>query len=124
MQAQLLYRWLMLVLSILLAFLNSLAGVLLILSCISANETLLWVTTKTSAGLLALYFGILAFKDTTNQKKILLNSLWIVIISVSGFVWGVHWSIASGDIKLTLLLFSGSLFLQGLTSIFGMLQPE
>jgi hypothetical protein len=114
----------MLILSILLAFLNSLAGVLLILSCISANETLAWVTTKTGAGFLALYFGVVTFKDTSqpgNQKKILLTALWVIILSISAFVWGVNWSISSGDIKLTLLLLSsGSLFLQGLTSILGM----
>lgn len=102
-------------------------GVLLILSCISASETLGWVTTKTGAGILAIYFGILTFKDAVqpiSQSRMLLNALLIVIISVSTLMWGINWSISSGDIKLTLLLFSGSLFLQGLTSIFGMLQTE
>lgn len=115
------------VISILLAFLNSLMGALLILSCFSASETLGWVTTKTSAGTLAIYFGALTYKDALQpirQNRMLLNGLLIVIISVSGFVWGLHWSISSGDIKLTLLLFSGSLFLQGLASIIGMLQPD
>jgi len=115
------------VVSILLAFLNSICGALLILSCISASETLGWITTKTSAGIIALYFGVLTFKDAVqsiSQKRFLLNALLIVIVSVSALMWGINWSIASGDIKLTLLLFSGSLFLQGLTSILGMLQTE
>ncbi|KXK14812.1 MAG: hypothetical protein UZ14_CFX002000989 [Chloroflexi bacterium OLB14] len=115
------------VISILLAFLNSIFGALLILSCISASETLGWVTTKTGAGILALYFGILTFKDAVqpiSQSRMVLNALLIVIISVSALMWGIHWSISSGDIKLTLLIFSGSLFVQGLTSILGMLQPE
>jgi hypothetical protein len=111
------------VISVLLAFLNSLIGALLIVSCISASETLGWVTTKTGAGILAIYFGVLTFKDAVqpiSQSHMLLNGLFIVIVSVSALVWGIHWSMSSGDIKLTLLLFSGSLFLQGLTSIFGM----
>lgn len=115
------------IISILLAFLNSIIGALLILSCISASETLGWITTKTGAGILALYFGILTFKDAVqpiSQSRMLLNALLIVIISISALMWGIHWSISSGDIKLTLLLFSGSLFVQGLTSILGMLQPE
>lgn len=110
------------VISILLAFLNSLMGALLILSCISASETLGWITTKTGAGILAVYFGILTFKDAVqpiSQKRFFLNALMIVIISISALMWGINWSISSGDVKLTLLLFSGSLFLQGLTSILG-----
>ncbi len=59
-----------------------------------------------------------------SQSRMLLNALLIVIISISALMWGIHWSISSGDIKLTLLIFSGSLFVQGLTSILGMLQPE
>ena len=111
------------VISILLAFLNSLMGALLILSCISASETLSWVTTKTGAGTLAIYFGVLTYKDAVqpiSHSRMLLNGLFIVIISVSAIAWGIHWSIISGDIKLTLLLFGISLFLQGMASILGM----
>jgi hypothetical protein len=109
------------VISVLLAFLNSLMGALLIVSCISASETLGWITTKTGAGILAIYFGILTFKDAVqpiSQSLMLLNSLTIVILSISIFVWSMHWSIS--DIRNTILLFSGSLFIQGLTSILGM----
>lgn len=98
-------------------------GALLILSCISASETLGWVTTKTGAGVLALYFGILTFKDAVqpiSQSRMLLNGLFIVIVSVSTLAWGIHWSIVSGDMKNTLLLFGGSLFMQGMASILGM----
>jgi hypothetical protein len=111
------------VISILLAFLNSIFGALLILSCISASETLGWITTKMGAGILAIYFGILTFKDAVkqiSQSRMLLNGLFIVIVSVSAFMWGIQWPISSGDMKNTVLLFSSSLFIQGLTSILGM----
>jgi hypothetical protein len=110
------------VVSILMAFINSLTGVLLILSCVSAGEALGWIAFKTGAGILAIYFGILTFKDSIQpirQSRMLLSGLLLVIIGVSAFALGVHWSIVSGDMKNTVLLFGGSLFVQGLTSVLG-----
>ena len=111
------------VISILLAYINSLIGVLLILSCVSAGEALGWIAFKTSAGILAIYFGILTFKDNMqpiHQSRMLLSGLFLVVMGVSALAWGIHWSIISGDMKNTILLFGGSLFIQGLTSILGM----
>lgn len=111
------------VISILVSFLNSIFGALLILSCVSAGEALGWVAFKTGAGIIAIYFGILTFKDSIqplSQSHLLLSGLFLVIIGVSAFAFGVHWSIVSGDMKNTVLLFGGSLFVQGLTSILGM----
>ena len=111
------------VISILLAFINSLVGALLILSCVSAGEALGWIAFKTGAGILAIYFGILTFKDCVqpiSQNRMLLSELFLVIVGVSVLAWGIHWSIISGDMKNTILLFGGSLFIQGLTSILGM----
>lgn len=50
----------------------------------------------------------------------LLSGLFLVIVGVSALAWGIHWSIVSGDMKNAILLFGGSLFTQGLTSILGM----
>jgi hypothetical protein len=55
-----------------------------------------------------------------SQKRLLLSGLILVIIGVSAFAFGIHWSIVSGNVKNTVLLFGGSLFIQGLTSILGM----
>ncbi len=110
------------VISILLAFINSLTGGLLILSCVSAGEALGWIAFKTGAGILAIYFGILTLKDgiqPMRQSRIVLSGLVLVIAGVSAVAWGIHWSIISGDVKNTILLFGGSLFVQGLTSILG-----
>ncbi len=111
------------VVSILMALINSLTGGLLILSCISASESLGWITLKTGAGIIAIYFGILTFKDSIQpirQSRILSAGLFLVIVGVSIVAWGIHWSIISGDIKNTVLLFGGSLFMQGLASVLGM----
>lgn len=111
------------VISILLAYINSLIGALLILSCVSAGEALGWVAFKSGAGILAIYFGILTFKDCVqpiSQSHMVLSGLFLVIVGVSALAWGIHWSIISGDIKNTILLYGGSLFIQGLTFILGM----
>jgi hypothetical protein len=110
------------VISILLALINSLTGALLILSCISAGEALGWIAFKTGAGILAIYFGMLTFKDgiqPISQNNMILSGLILVVAGVSAMAWGIHWSIISGDIKNTVLFFGGSLFVQGLTSILG-----
>ena len=115
------------VISILLAFINALIGGLLILSCVSARETFGWIAFKSGAGMLAVYFGALTFKDgiqPINQNRMLLSGLFLVIIGVSAVAWGIHWSIVSGDLKKTVLLFGGSLFIQGLTSVLGMMSEE
>ena len=110
------------VISILLAFLNSLIGGLLILSCVSAGESFGWVSFKSGAGMLAVYFGILTFKDNLQpirQSRVLLNGIVLIVIGISAVAWGIHWSIVSGDMKNTVVLFGGSLFIQGLTSVLG-----
>jgi len=115
------------VISILLALINSLMGGLLILSCVSAGESLGWITFKTGAGILAIYFGVLTFKDSVRpirQSHVLLGGLFLVVAGVSAVAWGIHWSIISGDIKNTVLLFGGSLFMQGLTSVLGIETSE
>jgi hypothetical protein len=110
------------VISILLAFINSLIGGILILSCVSTNETLGWITMKSGTGLLAVYFGILTLKDSIapiRPDRLLLNNILLVIAGVSVVAWGVHWSIVSGDVKNTVLLIGSSLFVQGLASVLG-----
>jgi hypothetical protein len=115
------------VISILLALINSLTGALLILSCVSAGEALGWIAFKTGAGILAIYFGILTFKDgiqPISHGSAILSGLILVIAGVSAAAWGIHWSIISGDVKNTVLLFGGSLFTQGLTFILGIETTE
>jgi hypothetical protein len=110
------------IISILLAFINSLIGALLVLSCVSAGEALGWVAFKTGVGILAIYFGILTFKDSIQPislGRMLLSGLFLIILGLSVFAWGIHWSIVSGDMKNTVLLVGGCLFVQGLTSVLG-----
>jgi hypothetical protein len=110
------------VISILLALINSLTGGLLIFSCFYVSEPLGWFVLKVGGGILAIYFGMLTFKDSMqpiSQRHLVLSSLFLVIVGISVVSWGIHWSIISGDIQNIALLFGGSLFTQGVTSILG-----
>ncbi len=110
------------VISILLAFINSLIGGILLVSCVSTHETLMWMTMKSGTGILAIYFGVLTFKDgvaPVRPDRLLLNNTFLVIAGVAAVAWGIHWSIVSGDMKNTVLLVGSSLFMQGLTSVAG-----
>ncbi|GJQ36208.1 MAG: hypothetical protein JETCAE01_22180 [Anaerolineaceae bacterium] len=110
------------VVSILLALINFLAGVLLILSCISSNETFAWVAWKTALGFMGVAFGILTFKDSAQpvaQCRMILYGLLLVIAGVSIVAYGIHWSIVSGDPKNTVMVVGTSFFLHGFTSVLG-----
>ncbi|HNH27158.1 MAG TPA: hypothetical protein PLR93_09075 [Anaerolineales bacterium] len=111
------------VISIFLALINFLTGVLLILSCISANETFTWVAWKTGLGVLGVTFGILTFKDSAqpvSQRKMILYGLLLVVVGVSIVAYGIHWSVISGDPKHTVMVVGSSFFLHGFTSVLGM----
>lgn len=111
------------VISIFLALINFLTGILLILSCISANETFAWVAWKTGLGVLGVTFGILTFKDSAqpvSQRKMILYGLLLVVVGVSIVAYGIHWSVISGDPKHTVMVVGSSFFLHGFTSVLGM----
>ena len=111
------------VISIFLALINFLTGVLLVLSCISSNETFAWVAWKTGLGVLGVTFGILTFKDSAqpvSQRKMILYGLLLVVVGVSIVAYGIHWSVISGDPKHTVMVVGSSFFLHGFTSVLGM----
>lgn len=111
------------VISIFLALINFLVGALLILSCISSNETLAWITWKTGLGIMGVIFGVLTFKDSAQpvgQRKMILYGLLLVIAGVSIVAYGIHWTVISGDPKHTVMVVGSSFFLHGFTSVLGM----
>ena len=110
------------VISIFLALINFLMGVLLILSCISSDETFAWIAWKTGLGVLGVTFGILTFKDSAqpvNQRKMALYGLLLVVVGVSIVAYGIHWTVISGDPKHTVMVVGSSFFLHGFTSVLG-----
>ena len=115
------------VLSILLALVNSLIAGLVLLSCISVSnlswDGLGWLATRVVTGILVVLVGILTFRDGAQPigpGKMLMTGLLLVLLGTGSAMWGVHLSIVSGDVKNVMILFGGSLVVQGISSIVGL----
>ena len=119
------------VLSILLALVNSLVAGMVLLSCISVSnlsrDGLGWLAARVATGMLVILAGILTFRDGTQgigPGKMLIIGLLLVLLGTGSAMWGVHLSLISGDIKNVMILFGGSLVLQGIASIAGLREAE
>lgn len=117
------------VLSILLALVNTLAASLVLLSCISVSnlrwDGLGWLAVRVATGTLVILTGILTFRDgmqPIGPGKILVAGLTLILLGASSAMWGVHLSLVSGDIKNVMILFGGSLVVQGIASVIGLAQ--
>jgi hypothetical protein len=115
------------VLSILLALVNSLVAGVVLLSCLSVSnlrwDGLGWLGIRIATGVLVILVGILTFRDGTlgiSPGKMLMAGLLLVLLGTGSAMWGLHLSIVSGDIKNVMILFGGSLVLQGIASVVGL----
>jgi hypothetical protein len=119
------------VLSILLALVNSLVACLVLLSCISVSnlqpDGFAWLVVRVSTGVVVILTGMLTFRDGTrgiDPEKMLLAGLLLVLLGTCSAMWGLHLSIVSGDVKNAMILFGGSLVMQGIASILGLRESE
>jgi len=115
------------VLSILLALVNSLVAGLVLLSCISVSnlswEGIGWLGVRVIIGALVILVGILTFRDgaqSIGPEKMLVAGLLLVLLGTGSAMWGLHLTLVSGDVKNVMILFGGSLVLQGIASIVGL----
>lgn len=115
------------VLSILLALVNSLTASLVLLSCVSISnlrwDGLGWLAARVITGVLILLAGLVTFRDgiqPVGPGKMLMVGLVLVLLGTGSAMWGLHLSIVSGDVKNVMILFGGSLVLQGIASIVGL----
>ena len=119
------------VLSFFLALVNSLLAGVVLLSCISVSnlswDGLGWLVARITTGVLVILAGILTFRDgiqSIGSGKMLIAGLTLMLIGAGSTMWGVHLSIVSGDVKNVMILYGGSLVLQGISSIVGLNQEE
>jgi len=119
------------VLSILLALVNSLIAGLVVLSCISVSnwswDGLGWLGARVVTGVLVILMGILTFRDgmqPAGAGKMLVAGLLLVLLGTGSAMWGLHLTLVSGDIKNVMILFGGSLVLQGIASIVGLQESD
>jgi hypothetical protein len=119
------------VISILLALVNSLVAGLVLLSCISVSslnwDGLGWLAVRVATGILVILAGILTFQDGARgigPGLMLMTGLSLVLLGTGSVMWGLHLSIVNGDVKNVMILFGGSLLLQGIASIVGLQESQ
>jgi hypothetical protein len=112
--------------SIFLALVNSLlAGLILAFSLspteISQTEAW-WSVTKVTAASSVIFVGVLTWfggARTIRAGLMALCSLFLVALGAATVVWTFHLALVNGDIEFYMVLYGGSLAVQGMASLFG-----
>lgn len=112
--------------SIFLALVNSLVAGLLLAASLTGSElrqaAAWWLLTKIFSGLFVIAIGALTWLGSIRVLSagiMALGSLFLVALGAATIVWTIHLSIASGDMEYYMIMFGGSLMLQGMTSLLG-----
>jgi hypothetical protein len=113
--------------SIFLALVNSLlAGVLLLIS-LTGNEVhqaeFLWLLTKSLAAVGIIIIGIftwLGAMRTLNPGLMAVGSLFLIVLGTATTVWTFHLVLVTGDMEYYMVVYGGSLMMQGMASLFGL----
>ena len=112
--------------SIFLALVNSLLAGLLIAYSLSGGEirqaALWWLLTKVLAGLSVIVIGALMWFGTIGNVRpglMALSSLCLVALGAATVVWTLHLFITTGDMEYQMIIYGGSLIIQGTAAQFG-----
>lgn len=112
--------------SIFLALINSLLAGVILLASLSGSEVrdaaLLWLLTKTLAALGIIVIGALTGLGNMFHIKpglLALSSLILVALGAATAVWTFHLAIVTGDLEYHMVVYGGSLAIQGMASLFG-----
>ena len=115
--------------SIFLALINSLVAGLLIAFSLSGSEirqaAAWWTVMKTLAAFSVIVIGALtwlASMRTVRQGLMSLGSLLLVALGTATIVWTLHLTLVTGDAEYYMLVYGGSLIVQGTSSLLGVLQ--
>ena len=112
--------------SIFLALVNSLLAGLLIAYSLSGGEirqvAIWWLLTKVLAGLSVIVIGALMWFGTIGNVRpglMALSSLCLVALGAATVVWTLHLAITTGDMEYYMIMYGGSLIMQGAAAQFG-----
>ena len=112
--------------SIFLALVNSLLAGLLIVFSLSGSEirqaAVWWSLTKVLAGLSVIVIGALMWFGTIGSIKpglMALGSLCLVALGAATVVWTLHLAVVTGDMEYYMIMYGGSLMMQGAAAQFG-----
>jgi hypothetical protein len=112
--------------SIFLALVNLLMAGLILAFTLSPTELqqaeTWWSFVKIAAALAVILVGILTWRGSTgslNPGLVAVCSLFLVALGAATIVWTFHLALVTGDTEFYMVLYGGSLIVQGMTSLFG-----
>lgn len=112
--------------SIFLALVNLLVAGLILAFSLSPSEIhqvpTWWLLTKVGAASAVILVALvtwLASARRANPGVISLCSLFLVALGAATIVWTFHLAVVSGDMEFYMILYGGSLIVQGMASLFG-----
>ena len=115
--------------SILLALVNSLLAGLLIAYNLSGSEMrqaeLWWFLTKICAGLGVIAISMMAFLGSmraVSPSLLSLGSLFLAALGAATIVWTLHLSTVTDDMEYHMIVYGGSLMVQGMASLLGLVE--
>jgi hypothetical protein len=115
--------------SIFLALINSLSAGLLLALSLSGSEirqaAAWWTTLKVLAAFSVIAIGALTWlanMRTVKPSWSSAGSLFLVALGTATIVWTLHLALVTGDAEYYMLLYGGSLVVQGASTLFGILQ--
>lgn len=113
--------------SIFLALVNTLLAGLLLAASFPLTEfrqaELWWSFTKIAAATAVILIGVITWLGSTRSVRaglIPLSSLFLVALGAATVVWTFHVALVTGDIEFHMVIYGGSLAVQGMASLFGL----
>lgn len=113
-------------LSIFLALVNALLAGLLIASSLSSVELsqveLWWLLMKIAAATIVILIGVITWLGSAraiHPSWMALCSLYLVALGAATIVWTFHLALVTGDMEFHMVIYGGSLAVQGMASLFG-----
>jgi hypothetical protein len=113
-------------LSIFLSLINSLLAGVILLASLTGNElrdaTLLWLLIKILAAMGIILTGVLTWLGIMSAVRpglLALSNLSLVALGAATAVWTLHLAMVTGDMEYYMIVYGGSLIMQGAASLFG-----
>lgn len=115
--------------SIFLSLINSLLAGVILLASLTGKEiheaAFLWLFIKILATITIIIIGILTWWGnlaTVRPNLLTLSSLSLVALGAATVVWTFHLDLVTGDMEYYMVLYGASLLVQGVASLFGIIE--
>ena len=112
--------------SIIFSLINSLLEGVILMASLTGNEireaAFLWLFTKLFVATIIIAIGILTWLGSMFTFKpglMALSSLFLVALGAATVVWTFHLAMVTGDMEYYMVVYGGSLAMQGTASLFG-----